>query len=116
MTEAPEDTILDLDDRSEDPEVEPFRFRFGGETFTCQHPEALDIRDLGAIISSADQDPSVMLPVMLPPVELERLVESEHVFDLGMLRKLQEGWQAHYKLDPPKSQRSRKSSSSKKIR
>lgn len=116
MTDAPVDDILDLDAPSEEPEVPPFKFKFGGEVFTCRHPEELPVADLAEIIDEANSNPAVMLPVMLDPDELDRLERSESVFNLGDLRRAQEAWQTHYGLDAPKSSGSRRPSKSRRVR
>lgn len=101
-----DDIVLDLDAPEETPERPPFRFRFGGETFTARPMEEIPVWDVKALVENADKDPSVLLDTMLPPDEIERLEALDKVFGLGDLRRTWEAYEEHYGVTAPKSRRS----------
>lgn len=101
--------VFDLDaavaDRADG--IEPFRFRFGGEEFTCTSPNDFDVREVGEVINSAD--PAMQLALILGS-EWERLEAIEAVFTLRHTEVLVTQWLDHYGLDSGKSSGSAKRS------
>lgn len=91
---------------------DPFKFRFGGEEFTTSDPHELDVRAL----TRADEDPALVLALILGQEGWDRLEAVEEVFTLEHLQALVEAWFAHHGLTPGKSPGSQKSSRARQIR
>jgi GGDEF domain-containing protein len=81
--------------------VLPFRFRFGGEEFTCVSPNEFDIRTLGDVITS--NDPAMQLAMLLGEDGWRRLEAVEAVFAAPHLKALVENWLKPHGLDSGKS-------------
>lgn len=105
--------ILNLDDLDIGGKP-PLEFQFGGERFTLQSVEAVDLRALSTVTAEADDDPMSLLHFLLGDEQIPRFDAVEGVFSAPRLKALTDRWYEYHGITPGKSDGSSESPKTKK--